>query len=205
MRALVTGRGVVVEQPSEAKPPPSRTRNVRLGDLEARIEAEARRAGATVSAWMRQALSAALPPVEAAPTPAAASFESAPAPEARRRVVLRASAAEVDRWEREAAAHALTLNRYLVLQMSVTPESGRRIAAAAETVRASLVELAAIGRNLNQLARSWNTYPGQSTAAERAALAAGCAKVDRMCERLSTLVGELEAKQGRRKTAQTTK
>jgi hypothetical protein len=174
----------------------SRTRNVRLGDLESAIAAAAARAGMTVSAWMRQALRAALPSSAA---PSAGRTLPAADPGAKRRLVLRTTAANVLRWQREADDHGLSLARYVELQMSVTPERGRRVAAAAETVRAALIEVAAVGRNLNQLARSWNTYPGQSTASERRSLAGSCAEVDQFCARLSVLVGELEVQQGRRR------
>lgn len=186
----------MVESESEPVRRRGRTRNVRLGTLEAAIEAAAARAGMTVSAWMRQALQAALPG-SADGAVAGASVDRAPG--ARRRVVLRTSAADAERWQREAAEHALSLARYVELQMSVTPDQARRVAAAAETVRAALIEIAAVGRNLNQLARSWNTYPGQSSAGERKALAAACANVDQLCARVSALVGELEVRQGRRR------
>ena len=186
----------MVESESEPVRRRGRTRNVRLGTLEAAIEAAAARAGMTVSAWMRQALQAALPGSTDGAV-AGASVDRAPG--ARRRVVLRTSAADAERWQREAAEHALSLARYVELQMSVTPDQARRVAAAAETVRAALIEIAAVGRNLNQLARSWNTYPGQSSAGERKALAAACANVDQLCARVSALVGELEVRQGRRR------
>ena len=191
----------MVENGSAPARPRGRTRNVRLGTLEAAIEAAAGRAGMTVSAWMRQALQAALP---GSPGGAAAGASADRAPGERRRVVLRTTAADAERWQREAAEHALSLTRYVELQMSVTPEQARRVAAAAETVRAALIEIAAVGRNLNQLARSWNTYPGQSSAGERRALAAACANVDQFCARVSTLVGELEARQGRRRAPKET-
>lgn len=181
---------------SEPVRPRGRTRNVRLGTLEAAIEAAAGRSGMTVSAWMRQALQAALPG-SAGGGVAAAPVDRAPG--GRRRVVLRTTAAEAERWQREAAEHALSLARYVELQMSVTPDQARRVAAAAETVRAALIEIAAVGRNLNQLARSWNTYPGQSSAGERKALAAACANVEQFCARVSALVGDLEVRQGRRR------
>lgn len=187
---------VMVEDQSEPPRTSSRTRNVRLGALEASVEDAARSAGITVSAWMRQAIEAALPGSNPVPTPEVLPpADTTP----RRRFVLRTTASNAVRWQQEAKAHALSLAKYIELQMSVTPDQAHRVAAAGETVRAALIEIAAIGRNLNQMARSWNTYPGQSTAAERKALAETGEKLDRVCARVSALVGELEVRQGRRR------
>ncbi len=181
----------------------NRTRKIRLGGLEPQVAAAATVSGMTVSAFVRQAIAGALQGRLRKPAEEGRLSPSDQADAAkRRRCVLRVNADDLDRWKAEAFEHELALTRYIELQMSVTPERNHRIAATVDVVRRATVELAAVGRNLNQLARSWNTYPGQSSARERALLAQHCADVDRLSAQLSHLAADLNVKRGaRRRTA----
>ncbi len=173
-----------------------RIQKLRLLELDEPVRAAAAAAGMSVSEWIRQAIRRGLANEDGADK---APHKQADDAGRTRRLTLRADEASVRRWQREALEHSLSLTRYLDLQMSVTPERARRIAEVAATVRASLVQVSSIGRNLNQLARSWNTYPGQSTAVERQRLAELCEKVDDFCDRASRLTGEFEKQHGRRR------
>lgn len=178
----------------------SRTRNIRFGRLEPRLVSAAATSGMTISEWVRQAIARALHEGSSAADlrPRAGDWTSEP-PKLRRRCVLRVSNENFERWQAEACEHELALTRYIELQMSVTPARNHRIATAVEVARRATVELAAVGRNLNQLARSWNTYPGQSSARERELLAGHCSAVDRLSAQLSRLVAELNTQQGPRR------
>lgn len=182
----------------------NKTRNIRFGTLEPHVAATAARSGMTISAWVRQAIAATLHerPDNSVTRQASSAIRASDAGE-RRRCVLRMSAADLERWKAEALEHELALTRYIELQMSVTPERNHRIAAVLNDVRRATVELAAVGRNLNQLARSWNTYPGKSSAREREQLAQHCADVDRLSAQLSHLVADMNARRGARRRAPT--
>lgn len=181
----------------------NRKRNIRLGGWEPHVVAAATRSGMTISAWVRQAIAGKLQ--ESLSKPAEEGrlrgFDPKPNSSKRHRCVLRVNGADLDRWKSEALEHELALTRYIELQMSVTPDRSHRIATAVEVVRRANVELAALGRNLNQLARSWNTYPGQSSARERALLLQHCADVDRLSAQFSHLTAELSARRGVRRRA----
>lgn len=185
------------------EPVRKKTRNIRFGGLEPRVIAAAAAGGLTVSAWIRRVVERALSDRAASeqplpPTSRHTECEDKNVHKGRRRCVLRLPATDFARWRNEALEHDLALTRYIELQMSVTPARNHRIAAAMEVARRATIELAAVGRNLNQLARSWNTYPGQSTARERALLAKHCSDVERFSTQLSHFIAELNTKQGPR-------
>lgn len=170
-------------------------------ELKARVAERAAEAGLTTSEWIRQAIAAA---AEAPVGAGGARVLERPEQELAsggvgRRVSLRAPAAEVSRWELEAAEHGLNLARYLRLQMSVTGERGRRVSTAVETLGAASVQIARIGRNLNQIARSINTMPGQSTAVQRRELSETCRAVDAFSDQVSEVCDALNLKLGRRR------
>jgi hypothetical protein len=83
--------------------------------------------------------------------------------------------------------------------MSVTGDRGSRIATAVETLGVSSVQIARIGRNLNQIARSINTMPGQSTAVQRRELSETCQAVDAFSDQVSEVCDALNLKLGRRR------
>jgi predicted DNA binding CopG/RHH family protein len=170
-------------------------------ELKALVAERAAEAGLSTSEWIRRAIaSAAEAPVGAAGAPAHERRAQEPASDgADRRVSLRAPASEVARWELEAAEHGLNLARYLRLQMGVTGERGRRVATAVETLGAASVQIARIGRNLNQIARSINTMPGQSTAVQRRGLSDTCRAVDAFSDQVSEVCDALNLKLGRRR------
>jgi len=143
--------------------------------------AAAQSAGVTVSEWIAVVAASALPVSDALPS-------DSPEGGSTQRLHLRVPRTELCRWRAEARSLGLSLNRYLAMQMSFTIDEQRRITTAVQTLRDANSAVAALGRNLNQLARSWNTYPGQSTAAERKRLADCCDRVDAFSERVAALV-----------------
>jgi hypothetical protein len=60
-------------------------------------------------------------------------------------------------------------------------------------------ELAGLGRNLNQVARSLNAYPGRTTAAEREAIAKAVAAVRAHLEVAANIIGSLPQRTRARK------
>ena len=174
----------------------NRTRNVRLADLSEPATAAAANSGMTVSEWIRRAVAESLKrPMQGTVPDMGPSTGPSTSPStgtgSKHRLVLRMPAADLARWRTEAQQHGLSLNQYIVLQMSVTGDAARRIAVAVETLRGSTVALAAVGRNLNQITRSWNTYPGQSTAGERALLAQACAATNAHRSAAARLLADL--------------
>ena len=172
-------------------------------ELKSRAAERAAAAGLSTSEWIRQAIAAAAdgPAATASKAPSAtlAPDPSGVSGPGDRRVSLRAPASEVARWETEASEHGLNLARYVCLQMSVTGDRGRRVATAVETLGAASVQIARIGRNLNQIARSINTMPGQSTAVQRRELSETCRAVDAFSDQVSAVCDALNLKLGRRR------
>lgn len=203
-RGVLVGRRPVL---SLSAPPPAaarselpvRKRNVRLvSNLEVRLDAAAAAAGVSANAWICRAIEKSLG-AGVAPAPAHAPASQVAEVTGDRRVHLRAPAADVSRWEAEALEYGLTLNRYVQLQMSVTPQRGRRVAEAVEILGAASVEMARIGRNLNQVARSVNTMPGQTTALQRRTLMETCTAVDVFADQITAVCSALNLKLGRRR------
>ena len=166
-------------------------------ELKAQAESQAATAGLTTSEWIRRALASAASPAHGA------VLDRPPVPERQgdgeRRVSIRAPREDVARWEAEALLHGLNLTRYVRLQMSVTPEQGQRVATAVEALRHASVELARVGRNLNQISRNLNAFPGQSTPAQRESLAKACSDVGAFCDDVTAVCGALHLQLGRRR------
>lgn len=195
-----------------SSPPPAarprllgRKRNLRLSaELEQCVDAAAAAAGLASAEWTRRAIVAALPDAGAAgagggSSQAAEGNEIVDAGTWVRRIGLRVPVAEAARWEAEAAEHGLNLTRYVRLQMSVTPDQARRVATAVETLGGASVHIARIGRNLNQIARSINTMPGQTTAIQRRELSETCKAVDLFSDQITEVCGALNMTLGRRR------
>jgi hypothetical protein len=163
-------------------------------ELKLEVDAAAAAAGVSASEWHRQAAVTAL-----GRRPAAAVSSEDPSTTGERRLHLRAPASDVARWESEALEHGLNLSRYIRLQMSVTPERGRRVAAAVEVLGTASVEIARIGRNLNQIARSLNTFPGQTTTIQRATLSETCKAVSTFADQVTDVCTALNLRLGRRR------
>lgn len=166
-------------------------------ELKLEIDTAAEAAGLSSSEWLRQAAKASLRHRGAAAHQAAP--EAGQPAVGDRRLHLRASACDISRWETEALEHGLTLNRYVQLQMSVTPERGRRVAKAVEILGTASVQVARIGRNLNQVARSVNIMPGQTTVSQRRMLMETCAAVDVFADQITAVCEALNRKLGRRR------
>ena len=173
-----------------------RKRNLRLSaELEASVDQAAAASGLASSEWIRRAIANGLSQGGKEPA-GAAGLASAPSDGGERRVSLRVPSSELARWESEALEHGLNLNRYIRLQMSVTTDRGRRVAAAVEVLGTASVEIARIGRNLNQIARSLNTFPGQTTTIQRGTLMEACKAVATFADQVTDVCTALNLRLG---------
>jgi hypothetical protein len=75
----------------------------------------------------------------------------------------------------------------------------RRVATAVEVLGTASVEIAGIGRNLNQIAPGLNTFPGQTTAIQRAALMETCKAVAAFADQITNVCTALNIRLGRRR------
>lgn len=139
---------------------------VDLKELKPRVLKVAETAGKRPSAWARdviaQAVQADPPSPAAAPAPNFANGESA-------KFTLQFEKSEHARLGELARAEGLTRAQWLrhrVRQPNAPVIPTEHVDALVQ----SNYQLAGLGRNLNQIARSLNAYPGRTTAAERAAI-----------------------------------
>ncbi len=157
--------------PSE--PAWSRTRSIRLGDLDSAVQRAADAAGQGASEWIRAAIIRALDG-----NAAVADSPMADRDLARARVTIRTSAQSLERWQREAAEEGVSLNRYVELQLSLTADSRHRVSQAISELRADTVAMAAVARDLNQLVRRLGRLEARLTESDLREIGWVCASVD---------------------------
>ncbi len=186
---------------------PRATLNVDLGPLREAVEARSAAAGVKASAWVRQALQEALArPQGAAVTdhepgvatpPAAAGPQGVDASrgpgvyrawfDAEQTAKLDQVVARTGRRSRIKALHALLDG----VQLEPAGASAVDLVSAVGALTRSNHELVAIGRNLNQLTKNLNAYPGKTTAADRSAIERVLAMTRGHVEQAARLVAEL--------------
>jgi mobilization protein NikA len=165
---------------------------------------EAKSQGVTASELARRIIAASLN-ARADPIPLRSAVNSKNG--AIRRMSLRLSSAESAALAKLAQEAGLSRSAYLSTLLTRS-EIGTDVVGARQfgPVHRELVdalvksnsELAAIGRNLNQVARSLNTWPGKTTAAERKVLAVSTAAVQAHLDVASALVLSLRPPRARR-------
>ncbi len=170
---------------------PTRPTTVRLLELEAAAQAAARATGLGLADWIRRAVAAALPEASQVVQGDAAALAG------QIRVTLRVERQDLERWREAASQQGMSLNRYVATELSATTDARCRISAALDVVAAEAAAFAAVGRQLNQIARSLNAYPGPISEAERARLGELCIEVARHRTASSALVSAVRARAGR--------
>lgn len=201
------------QDPAPAKrrgrsPKPRATLNVDLGALREAVEARSAAAGVKPSAWVRQALQEALArPQGGAATgddtgergvpPLADQAQGVDASrgkgvyrawfDAEQTAKLDLVVARTGRRSRIKALHALLDG----VQLEPAGASAVNLVAAVGALTRSNYEMVGIGRNLNQLAKNLNAYPGKTTAADRSAIERVLAMTRGHVEQAARLVAEL--------------
>lgn len=159
---------------------PRKTLNIDLGPLRAAVEAAAAASASKPSAWIRSAIRSQLVGQCPSSFVPAYPFSTTGTDPTRGPGVYRAwfdreQTAKLD----ALVAHSGRRSRRHVLHalldgVQVAPlgsgDGGTRLAEAVQILIRSNHELVAFGRNLNQIARSLQTHPGRTTAADRLAL-----------------------------------
>lgn len=171
---------------------PAKPTTVRLLELESRAQAAARGAGLALADWIRRAIAQALP-AEVEQGDGSRDMGDTV------RLTVRVRASDLERWREEAAAQTLSLNRYIATELRVTGEARQRVAHAIDVLAREAAAFAAVGRHLNQIARSLNAFPGQLSESERTVLSQLCGDVARHRASSSALVSELRATSGTRR------
>lgn len=184
--------------------PPAKPRagllTVDLGALKPRLQARSAAAGMTASAWARDAVLRRLEdsgdgeaqrPDADVNAGAAADTPRAPGVyrawfDAQQAAKLDLIVARTGRRSRIKALHALLDGVPIG-----APASAANLAQAVQALARSNHELVAVGRNLNQVARSLNAYPGRTTTAERMAIERALATVRGHLEDAARVVAEL--------------
>jgi hypothetical protein len=147
------------------------------------------------SAWAREVIARALDAV--APKPAAtaaANLTNHHAP----KLTLRLAGADHERLGQLAQAEGVTRSQWLLHRLR-QPNAAVIPKEHIDVLVKSNYELAGLGRNLNQVARSLNAYPGRTTAAEREAIAKAVAAVRAHLEVAANIIESLPQRTRARK------
>ena len=195
------------------RPTPRATTNVDLGPLKPAVASASAAAGQRPSDWIRAAIQARLNAAELTDAADAADAADAPAPPepdaATERHAYRAwldarKTAKLDqlvqlsgRRSRSAVLGALIEGVDLGIADVIGGNDGNdgnsnaTLADATQALTRSNHELVACGRNLNQVAKSLNTYPGKTTVADRMAIEQAAKAVQAHLPRAARLVADL--------------
>lgn len=144
---------------------------VELRELKAQVERFAEARGERPSSWLRRLvereLSSPAQPASPPDTPEALATEASPTIV---KTTLRIEALALARLAQQAAEEGVTRGRWIERRVLNQTAAVAVAPGDVEALSRSTYELAGIGRNLNQIAKSLNTHPGLTTRAERQAI-----------------------------------
>lgn len=172
---------------------PRQVLSVDVGELRHPIETRAAAEGLRPGPWIRrlvaQALSAA--PADELPRPATDTDPSRRDPADLVKFTARLTATQATVLARRAAQAGLSRTEFLARLLmderpTVAPMDGHQSAALIDHNH----QLVALGRNLNQIARNLNAYPGRMTASERAFIVAVTRTTREYVERMARFLAE---------------
>ena len=189
-------------KPTRRPPKPRATAHIDLGPLKGAIAAQSAAQRMTPSAWIRETLAARLATQDRAvlDTQAQPSAEpradSTPAPTPDYQALFtRAEAAKLDaivastgRRSRIAVLRALLDGVDLGTQGQAPSTTGATLFDATQALRSSNFALVPVGRNLNQVAKSLNAYPGRTSTAERMTIEQTVSAVSKHLDRAARLI-----------------
>ncbi|HSW15715.1 MAG TPA: hypothetical protein VLJ86_00700 [Ramlibacter sp.] len=184
----------VAEQPGATR---RATINVDLGVLKAAVEARSAAAGVKPSAWIRDAIQARL---EAADGPSEAAGDApigVPGkvyrPDLDSRAVAKLDELRMSsgRRTRLGVLKALIDGVDLGVAKGAAAPGVRNLSDAVQELIQSNHQLVAVGRNLNQVAKSLNLYPGRATTADRLVIERAVEVVGQHLEVASKLLAEV--------------
>lgn len=162
--------------------------SVHLGALRTEAQRKSAESGQTISSWVRALVQRELGE--------SGQIASIPTRRTSQRAVYRAwlESDLVDKLDQLAGERGLRTRAAALRAVleGLTPAGGGvTLADAASALGASNHHLVAIGRNLNQVARSLNAYPGRTTTADRLALVQAEQQIRTHLEQASVLLGQL--------------
>lgn len=160
---------------------------VDLKGLKPLVLEAAHRANQRPSVWAREAIAGALSAAPPKPLAApAANLTNYSAP----KLTLRLAATDHQRLGELATAEGVSRSQWLLHRVR-QPNAPVIPREQIDVLVRSNYELSGVGRNLNQVARSLNAYPGKTTAAEREAVVQAVAAVRAHLERAASIIGSL--------------
>ena len=189
-------------KPTRRPPKPRATAHIDLGPLKGAIAAQSAARRMTPSAWIRETLAARLATQDRAvlDTQAQPSAEPSadqttdPTPDYQA-LFTRAEAAKLDaivsstgRRSRIAVLRALLDGVDLGTQGQAPSTTGATLFDATQALRSSNFALVPVGRNLNQVAKSLNAYPGKTSTAERMTIEQTVSAVSKHLDRAARLI-----------------
>ena len=193
-------------KPTRRPPKPRATAHIDLGPLKGAIAAQSAAQRMTPSAWIRETLAARLATQDRAvlDTQAQPSAEpnadptNDPTPDPTpdyQALFTRAEAAKLDaivastgRRSRIAVLRALLDGVDLGTQGQAPSTTGATLFDATQALRSSNFALVPVGRNLNQVAKSLNAYPGRTSTAERMTIEQTVSAVSKHLDRAARLI-----------------
>ena len=185
-------------KPTRRPPKPRATAHIDLGPLKGAIAAQSAAQRMTPSAWIRETLAARLATQDRAALDAQAQPSADPTADPTpdyQALFTRAEAAKLDaivvstgRRSRIAVLRALLDGVDLGTQGQAPSTTGATLFDATEALRSSNFALVPVGRNLNQVAKSLNAYPGRTSTAERMTIEQTVSAVSKHLDRAARLI-----------------
>lgn len=167
--------------------------SVDLGELKLQAEQRSAAAGLTLSAWLRPLVQRALTDHEPTGEPSASPSTAMPEGPARRLWMDPDLAAQVDAMCQAGGfrTRVALLRALLAGHRGTTSDVASHLGDAITQLTTSNFQLVGLGRNLNQIAKSLNTYPGKTTLAERRAIEQAVETIRAHLELSARVVGDL--------------